>query len=176
MRVAQSLRIQTAGLSEGIHQFHFETTATELALGDGFSGQVSVDADLDKAGNQILLTARIKTVSSAVCDRCVTPFAAELSPSYQMYYVWKGQEAERFDPSEVQVIAPGRSVISLDDDVRQTILLSVPLKLLCREDCKGLCPQCGKNLNEGPCGCHEMQSDMQGDRLRPAANSDESID
>jgi len=171
------MKIQVAGLSEGVHEYHFDTTAAELGLGQEYSGGVSVDAALDKSGNEILLKAGIRAESHVVCDRCVTPFAQTLTPSYQMYYVWNDPDAARFDPSEVQVIHPGLSVINLTEDVRQTILLAVPLKLLCREDCKGLCPRCGKNLNEGPCNCTEMPIDSRWDRLRSAAidNADETL-
>lgn len=164
-----SMRIQVAGLSEGIHEYHFDTTATELGLSQEYSGAVSVDATLDKSGNEFLLRARIKAGSNVVCDRCVTPFTESLSPSYQMYYVWNEPDAARFDPTEVQVIRPGLSVIDLVEDVRQTILLAVPFKLLCRDDCKGLCPRCGKNLNEGACACPDLPIDSRWDALRSAA-------
>jgi uncharacterized protein len=170
------MKIQLAGLSEGIHEYHFDAAAAELGLGQEYSDAVSVDASLDRTGNEILLTARIKAASNVVCDRCVAPFTQTLSPSYQMYYVWNEPDATRFDSSEVQVIPPGLSVIDLTEDVRQTILLAVPFKLLCKNDCKGLCPRCGKNLNEGPCTCEDVTIDPRWDGLRSAAtdNADES--
>ncbi len=152
------MRIQIAGLSDGIHDYHFDTTAAELGLAGRFDGPVTVDAALDKRNSHIQLTARIGVVTHLECDRCVTPFSRSLAPTYTMFYVWNEPDATRFDPSEIQVIAPGHSVIGLDDDVRQTIQLSLPLKILCREDCKGLCPNCGSNLNEGPCGCGANQA------------------
>ena len=164
----QKMRIQITGLSEGIHDYHFDTTAAELFLGDQFDGPVSVDTKLDRSGNQILLKGSIRAASSVQCDRCATPFIRNLSPSYQMYYVWNEPDAASFDPSEVQVISPGLSVIALDEDVRQTILLSLPLKILCREDCRGLCPRCGKNLNDGPCSCGAQEKDPRWDHLRSA--------
>jgi len=167
-----SMKIQVAGLSEGIHKYHFDTTAAELGLGQEYSDGVSVDATLDKTGNELLLKARIRAASNVVCDRCVTPITESLNPSYQMYYVWDEPEASRFDPSEVQVIPPGHSVIDLSEDVRQTILLAVPFKILCRSDCKGLCPRCGKNLNEGSCDCTDVTIDSRWDALRSATTDD----
>lgn len=49
--------------------------------------------------------------------------------------------------------------LDLDELLRSDILLELPYKYLCREDCKGLCPSCGKNLNEGPCSCNLHQVD-----------------
>jgi uncharacterized protein len=171
------MKIQIAGLSEGIHEYHFDIAAAELGLGKEYADAVSVDATLDRTANEFLLTARIKAASTVVCDRCVTPFMQTLSPSYQMYYVWNDTDATRFDSSEVQVIPSGLSVIDLTEDVRQTVLLAVPFKILCRDDCKGLCPHCGKNLNEGSCTCTDVTIDSRWDRLRSTAtdNADESM-
>jgi uncharacterized protein len=88
-----------------------------------------------------------------------------------MHYVWEESEAEQIDPSEVQVILPGQTVIDLADDVRQTVLLSFPLKNVCREDCRGLCSRCGKNLNEGPCDCKETLVDGRWDKLKELQNN-----
>jgi uncharacterized protein len=49
----------------------------------------------------------------------------------------------------------------LEDAVREQVLLALPLKMICREDCKGLCPQCGKNLNEGDCSCTAPVQDLR---------------
>jgi uncharacterized protein len=160
------MKIQIGSLSEGTHQYHFEADPADIALGEGFAGPVVVDATLDKTGKQVFLSARLETTGSFACDRCTTQFELLLNPEYRMYYVKDEGDAEGFDPSEVQVVPPGLPIIDLTDDVRQTILLSVPLKLLCRRDCKGLCPRCGKDLNDGPCGCPGEESDSRWAGLR----------
>ncbi len=160
------MKIQIAGLSEGIHEYHFEPTREDLGLEDRFAEAISVDTTLDKAGTQMVLRARITTSTRVECDRCVAPFSIDLSPSYTMYYVWNESEKGRFDPSEVQVIPAGLPVIDITEDVRQVVQLAVPLKLVCRDDCKGLCPRCGKNLNDGPCSCKDTEMDPRWDRLR----------
>ncbi len=160
------MKIQIAGLSEGIHEYHFEPTREDLNLEGRFAGTVTVDATLDKAGTQMVFRARIQTSLKVECDRCVTPFSIDLAPSYTMYYVWNESEKGRFDPSEIQVIPAGLPVIDITEDVRQVVQLAVPLKLVCRDDCKGLCPRCGKNLNDGPCSCKDTEMDPRWDRLR----------
>jgi uncharacterized protein len=67
---------------------------------------------------------------------------------------------------DVQVIAPDTVHIDLAEDVRQMISISVPLKLLCKEDCKGLCPKCGTNLNLGQCACKNDDVDARWEGLR----------
>jgi uncharacterized protein len=56
--------------------------------------------------------------------------------------------------------------LELEDALREQVLLAVPLKAVCRPECKGLCPQCGQNLNEGSCSCHEKQEDPRWHALR----------
>jgi len=165
------MKIQVGGLSEGLHQYHFAELASEIGLEDAFLRDVRVDATLEKTGNQFYLRANIQAIGRFQCDRCVGQFDRPLTSSYQMHYVWDGAETGSLDPAEVQAIPPGLSVINIADDVRQTILLSVPLKVLCREDCKGLCAHCGKNLNEGACGCREIRSDSRWDKLRSLQKS-----
>jgi uncharacterized protein len=89
-----------------------------------------------------------------------------LSASYSVVYVMEGSESEGLEPSDMQVVPHDLAVIDLSDDVRQTVLLAVPLKLLCREDCRGLCPHCGRNLNTGLCDCVDHLPDGRWDKLR----------
>ncbi|MBP1654290.1 MAG: hypothetical protein H6Q28_846, partial [Bacteroidetes bacterium] len=81
-------------------------------------------------------------------------------------YVREAAETERFDPAEVQVLSPAMAVIDLAEDVRQTLMLSVPLKLLCAEDCRGLCPTCGANRNTAGCDCREDEPDSRWEQLK----------
>jgi uncharacterized protein len=159
------MKIQVGGLSEGIHEYHFDVRASEVGLGEEFS-DVHADVVLDKTPGQITLSAAIVTAASFSCDRCTTPFSSRLEARYGMHYVWNDEEAGRYDISEVVAIPAGNTVIDITEDVRQTVLVAVPLKLLCREDCLGLCPHCGKDLNEGPCACRPGEIDSRWEKLR----------
>jgi uncharacterized protein len=161
-----SIKIQVGGLSEGVHQYHFEARGEELALGPEFLEAVEIDARLEKTGSQISLRASLQAEGTFTCDRCLTVFKQRLQPAYTMVYVLDEADAERYDPSEVQVISPSLGIIDVTEDVRQTLLLAVPLKLLCQDSCKGLCPHCGKNWNLGPCDCHDEVSDTRWDQLK----------
>lgn len=160
------MKIQVGSLSEGAHEYRFKTDAGDIKLGEEFAGEVAVEAALQKTGRQLSLKARIRARGMFTCDRCTAPFELRLTPEYRMFYVANENDAESLDPSEVQVIPTGQPVIDLTDDVRQTVLLSVPLKLLCRNDCRGLCPDCGTDLNTGTCGCTTENADSRWDDLR----------
>jgi uncharacterized protein len=164
------MKIQIGRLSEGIHLYHFQLGPSELELGENFRKEVGVDATLEKLATQFFLKAEIETAGTFECDRCLSEFEAPLSGSYRMYYVVEEGGHENTDPAEIQIIPPGSSVIDISDDVRQTILLSVPLKLLCSERCEGLCPQCGRNLNTDPCSCSDTITDSRWEKLRLMQN------
>jgi len=160
------MKIQVAGLSQGVHRFSFRIPAARLALGEEFSQEVDIDAVLDRTATEISLEAEVRTGGQFVCDRCVAAFNLALTPSYRMLYVWDGADASHLDPSEVQVVSPSMAVIDLSEDVRQTILLAVPFKLLCSEDCRGLCPGCGADLNREACRCMEVPGESPLESLR----------
>jgi len=160
------MKIQVSGLSQGTYSYQFRVTPAALELDGRFQSDVTVEASLEKTPTQIFLRVDVKTEGSFDCDRCVTPFTLPLKGTYRSYYVWDGAEAEVLDPAEVQVIPPGLSLIDITEDVRQTALLSVPLKLLCHAGCRGLCPQCGKNLNKESCACTGDASDGRWEALR----------
>jgi len=165
------MKIQVGGLSQGTHSYQFRETSAALELDGRFQSDVTVDASLEKTATQIFLRVHVTTEGSFSCDRCVTRFTLPLKGTYRMCYVWDGSESELLDPSEVQVLPPGLPVINITDDVRQTALLTIPFKLLCHAGCRGLCPQCGKNLNDESCTCTGDSKDGRWEALRMLRNN-----
>jgi uncharacterized protein len=166
------MKIQLGGLSEGLHEYHFRVATGDLNLGPEFRQPVAVSASVEKIGNQVFLSASLEARCTFTCDRCLTEFERVLEPRYRMIYVFEEAEADRFDPSEVHVISPALTAIDIADDVRQTLHLSVPLKLLCSETCKGLCPHCGTNWNLASCSCHDERTDQRWEALKKLQNRD----
>lgn len=82
------------------------------------------------------------------CDRCASPMRREFEIPVRHVLV-----RELNDESNDELICIDSVRFELDELVSDDIFLSLPTKFLCREDCKGLCPQCGQNLNEGSCSC-----------------------
>jgi len=160
------MKIQLGSLSDGHHEYLLETKPTEVGLGEGFGGEILVNAVLDKTGNQIYLKANVRTHGSFKCDRCAIPFEAPVSSEFQACYITEGEEVVNVDPEELQMVPPSFSVIDITDDIRQTILLAIPLKLLCSDTCRGLCPRCGLNFNTGSCECSDTIVDSRWEKLR----------
>ncbi len=89
------------------------------------------------------------------CDRCAKDLV--LHPDYTFTHVLV--QTRNSDDADDVFILVHNDELELDDLVREDILLELPTKYLCKPDCKGLCPQCGKNLNEGSCNCSTRQVD-----------------
>jgi uncharacterized protein len=154
------MKINISKLSDGEHNYTFITKPSELEIDESrFNKPVYVEVTLEKSRRQIFLKANVYTVGRFQCDRCVEDFDLVLENSYRMYYVYSEEESKKYEPDEVMVITPETNEIDISDDVRQMVLLSVPMKLLCYEECLGLCPRCGKNLNFEVCTCKVEEID-----------------
>lgn len=162
------MKINISNLSEGIHDYQFDEPPSDIGLDERFSSTVSVQVKLEKRRRQLFLTGHIKTSGRFVCDRCLDDFDQILNIDYRMAYVYDESDAGELDRDEITVLQPSSNVIKIDDDVREYILLAVPLKLLCRDDCAGLCGTCGANLNHAVCDCpnEETNSDTIGNKLK----------
>jgi uncharacterized protein len=165
------MKIQIGSLSEGLHEYQFTTPVEEAGLGEPFDGQVNVSVSLEKTGNQIVLRGLVKAGGEFTCDRCAGSFPLAVDAAYRMYYVTEGGQFEGIDPAELQVVTPGAGSIDITEDVRQTAMLAIPLKLLCSETCRGLCPKCGTNLNVQSCSCTREEGDTRWEPLRSLRGS-----
>ncbi len=168
------MKIPVAGLPEGVNEFAFDSPAAALGLDEAFR-EIRVTLSAEKSDREIHLQGRIETAFEGVCDRCLKQIITPLSPTFVVHYVFTETDAGRYDPAETQILAPGTVAVDITDDVRQVVQLTVPLKLLCSEECKGLCPQCGKDLNEGPCDCRPVPIDPRWDALRGLRANEQGV-
>lgn len=99
------------------------------------AGPVKAAVEFSVGTEDVLVTASVSGAWRLACARCLTEHDAPYSASFEETYPSSAEE------------------IDLSEPVRETALLEVPSRSLCRPDCRGLCTRCGKNLNEGPCGC-----------------------
>ena len=100
----------------------------------------------------LVMTGEITTCIHGICDRCASEFDREISFPINVVLVTEMANEENED--EWVFPLEGDSA-DLDDIVRTVFVLTLDSKLLCKEDCKGLCHRCGKNLNDGPCNCQK---------------------
>lgn len=104
------------------------------------------------------------------CARCLEPVGAELKEDFDLLYrplsSRKGPKDEvEINEAESEIGYYQGDGISLEDVLKEQVILALPLKSLCKEDCKGLCAGCGKNLNHGTCECGEKPTDPRWEAL-----------
>ena len=106
----------------------------------------------------------------ALCARCATPIAQRVDENFDLIFRPSGTDAtlgERaITEAETEIGYYEASGLSLEDVVREQVLLTLPERALCREDCKGLCPHCGGNRNERNCDCGSKQVDSRWSALQ----------
>ncbi len=160
------LTINISRLSEGAHQYDLETESKNLGLDARFVERVVVHAALEKSGRQIRLKADLRAKGEFTCDRCLDEFEQDLLTHYEIVYFTEEEIARGESDEEVQYISADTTTLDLGEDVRQFLILAVPQKILCRDDCRGLCPVCGSNRNKVDCKCAEKAMDPRWEALK----------
>jgi uncharacterized protein len=104
------------------------------------------------------------------CARCLEPVGEKLTHKFDLLYRPLGTDSGREELSvtaaEAEISYYEGDGLLLEDVLREQVLLAVPLKAICREDCKGLCPHCGQNLNLTQCSCEEPVEDPRWSALK----------
>jgi uncharacterized protein len=111
----------------------------------------------------IRVYGELSTTLELPCARCLEPVIQDVRRKFDLLYRPLGADAGREELSvtgaEAEISYYQGEGLLLEDAVREQVLLAVPLKVICREDCRGLCPHCGKNLNSEQCSCAEPMED-----------------
>lgn len=123
----------------------------------GLEGPLQVEVKVSKAADKFLVEGTLEGKVRIRCDRCLEAFGMELKSAFNVYLVVRpsGRFEEDLEllEEDMEVEFLDGETIDLDHVIREQIYLSVPMKCLCRSDCRGLCSQCGANLNVAPCSC-----------------------
>jgi uncharacterized protein len=105
----------------------------------------------------IRLAGKLFVQVELYCDRCLEPVQQAVDRAFDLLYRPQGIDGGRAEQSvttvEAEVSYYAGDGLLLEDALREQVLLALPMKTVCREDCKGLCPRCGKNLNQETCSC-----------------------
>ena len=121
----------------------------EFVLADsGIKEPAKVSGLVENRAGVVTLTADVRLDYVASCDRCLRDVPQSLNRQFT-HVLTRSLQNEEND----ELILVEDMHFDLDELLREDILLSLPTKVLCKSDCKGLCPMCGADLNKGPCGC-----------------------
>lgn len=156
---------------------HYEPARFSLKDDDfRLTDAVDLVADFRRDGRQVRLTGRITTRLECDCSRCLDPLPVPVDAAFDLLYLPASEETARpsaqdTDESEINDDDVGVSfyrddMIDLGEMMREQFFLALPMKAVCREDCRGLCPVCGINRNREVCSCESTWTDPRLDALR----------
>ena len=134
--------------------FSTSVDLSDLRYGNSFpvSEPVKAEGTVRNTAGVLMMKGEISTCIHGVCDRCARDFDRDIFFPIDVILVTELADEENED--EWVFPLEGDSA-DLDDIVRTVFVLNLDSKLLCKEDCKGICCRCGKNLNDGPCNCQK---------------------
>ncbi|HYJ90751.1 MAG TPA: DUF177 domain-containing protein [Pyrinomonadaceae bacterium] len=146
--------------------FNFRIAPDEIGLdteGVQIVGDVEIIGELSRNVAKTDVVGSVKAALEIECTRCLTPVKQALDLAFRVDFVdremFPDSKETHLESSDLDTDVIEGSELDLMQIAREQILLNLPETVLCREDCKGICPTCGKDLNEGDCQCREDDID-----------------
>lgn len=139
--------------------------------------RTSVTGTAVRRGSRVLFGARVESTVHLECSRCLEEFDLRLESGFDLVFhreerakLPEGMDEEDF----ILLTDTSENRFDIFPRVRESILLELPIRFLCSDDCKGLCAACGANLNEGDCGCSKKRDDPRWDALKKLLSKDDT--
>ncbi|HEV7889022.1 MAG TPA: DUF177 domain-containing protein [Pyrinomonadaceae bacterium] len=161
------MRIEVENLKEKAEAFSHSYATGEVELEDEGARLVApaeVRGEASLKGEEVRVRGEIKTEVELLCDRCAAPSRAPLEVEFDTRFIPQALAVGEADnvqllTEDLGLAAYEDGAVDVDELVLEQILLALPSRNLCREDCKGLCQKCGANLNAGQCSCEQGETD-----------------
>jgi uncharacterized protein len=161
MTVGHLLQLNV-GRMRGTHDHierHFEASVFPREDDEAFRivTPVEIAFEVIKDGERVRLVGDVVSTLELTCSRCLEPYGCPVHADFDLQYVPQvfnqGEGELEVGAADLATSFYEDDIIGLDHLVREQFYLALPMKPLCRDDCQGLCPQCGSNLNVGRCVC-----------------------
>lgn len=134
--------------------------APEPMSGVSFPENAHISGVITNQGGYMRLVATAEIPYSGTCARCLGEVKDVFTMPFERTVVTEGTLTEEQEEDNVdEYVILDNGMLDIDDAVREALILAFPMRLLCSEDCPGMCPQCGKPLREGACGCVTKEID-----------------
>ena len=141
-----------------------------------FKGPLKVFAEAQWSDGGLSVSIDLEMLLSASCSRCLGPADIDILNDFMYLYTLRKKGSPLEDSGEEEIIFVPvdfwRNTINISDQVWETVMMSLPLRVICSPDCKGMCPLCGQPLNEGECACSPVRTDPRLEKLLDVKISD----
>ncbi len=172
-RPAGPFQVLLATLLEGANHLRIEGSAEDAGIAASeaeLEGGIVLEGIFIRADQHVEIQASVAGTVRVFCDRCLVPLVAPIQAPLRLFSEKRGERDRRSDAESREeddglLYHDGR-VLELAEEVREAFLLEVPWHTVCRPECLGLCPRCGKNWNDGECSCPPHRGASPWDRLR----------
>jgi uncharacterized protein len=160
------MRIELENLEGGKGDFAHVYNPDELNPVDErvrLTAPATVNGKIRLAGNEVFVNGHVDTRTQVECDRCLKMIELPVNADFELEYItgteYESSEVAELTEAEMSVSVFDGHALDVDEIVKEQILLAVPTRMLCREDCKGICPECGTDRNTGECNCETKEID-----------------
>ena len=174
--VLECMKINIHSLTDGVHLFDFKLDSSEFDLGkqDFSIKEIALRCTVNKGEKNVYITSKARAKVSFVCDSCLVDFGDVLEDEFSIFYTSDKETVKYDDEQVVQLLKPGIP-IDLTYGLKENLLLTIPMKIVCSDDCKGLCLTCGINLNEAQCNCKKTAVDPRWAGLEKLRNESPKV-
>lgn len=160
-------------IQEGASEYVLDVTAAGLDLQDAyytFPAVIHVCLRLHRIMETYTLTGTAQTIARGECCRCLVPVDVPLRAQLQVLFQLKNATPEELEAAAedggLVILRPGTRELNLAEHVHDGVLLELPVRVYCRQDCRGLCPHCGTDLNRDNCQCVGREQDPRWEALK----------
>ena len=172
-RRAKVMRIELDRLQEFGGRFSHTYQVGELSIDDEethLTGPAEVQGKIKRSGETVEVSGELRATIEVPCGRCLKSVAVPLTADFDEKFVpavsWRSEEQHELTEDDLNLSVFDGEAVELDEVVREEILLAVPGHVLCSEDCRGLCPNCGIDRNLGSCQCESKEIDSRWQKLK----------
>lgn len=161
------MKIPILHLEDGSHVFeeNIDEGSLDFIEKEYYPESIAVRVELHKFKENITCHVHLETNAHFHCDRCLEEYDQPFHDDFEMIF-HIGKKDFEVDEDDVLLIAPDTKEIDFTDRIIESLVLGVPMKKLCKIDCKGICPHCGADLNKETCKCPAGPVDPRWDELR----------
>lgn len=164
------MKINLVNIHKGLNHLKFLIKSQDLGFDEKdeaitlFPNDLYVDVEIQQFSDKYFIKVDLITVAYYNCDRCLATFDQNLETTFQLIY--SKHKRDVFEDDEYRFLGEKETEIDLSADVRENLLLVIPMKRLCNESCRGLCIHCGANLNHETCNCKQDTIDPRWEKLK----------
>jgi uncharacterized protein len=161
------MKIPILHLEDGLHKFNFQVKAKTLDFrgNEVYPENLDINVDVNKFDKNIQCEIDIQTKVYYTCDRCLEGFSKSYHEKFRLLFHIGTNDFET-DEEDVVLLPSETLEIDLTERLIEYLVLTIPMKNLCKTDCKGICPGCGADLNHEACHCDQAVTDPRWEELR----------